>query len=75
VEVSGGVIKILPKPASANKTEHSLKRLRAEAPAWLKQTWAASRRNATDKLTLRQIDAEVAAVRRGRGKKAGNPAR
>jgi AbrB family looped-hinge helix DNA binding protein len=55
----------------ANKTERKevLNQLHADAPAWLKQTWAASRRNGTDKLTMRQIDAEVAAVRRRRAKK------
>ena len=69
MKASGGVITILPKPASANKAEHSLRRLRAESPAWPKQTWAASKRNGTDRLTMRQIDAEVPAVRKGSGKK------
>jgi len=58
----------------ANKTEREgfLKQLHEDAPEWLKQTWTASRRNGTDKLAMRQIDAEVAAVRRRRAKKASD---
>jgi AbrB family looped-hinge helix DNA binding protein len=62
-------------PANKAERERFLKQLRDEAPAWLKQTWTASKRNGTDKLTMRQIDAEVAAVRRGRAKKVSDPAR
>jgi AbrB family looped-hinge helix DNA binding protein len=61
----------------AGKTERAqfLKQLRDQAPAWLKETWAASKRRGTDKLTMRQIDAEVAAVRRARSSKTDHPTR
>lgn len=36
----------------------------APAPKALRQIWAKSRRNGTDKLTMREIDAEIAEVRR-----------
>ena len=58
-------------PGSKAERERFLKQLRAEAPAWLKETWAASKRRGTDKLTMREIDAEIAAVRRERAKKIG----
>src|SRR4051812_18221622 len=35
----------------------------APAPDWLKTAWAASEKNGTDKLTMREINAEIAAVR------------
>jgi len=57
-------------PAGKAERERFFKRLREQAPAWLKETWAASERNGTDRLTMRQIDAEVSAVRRRRAKKA-----
>jgi len=41
----------------------------APPPAWLEEIWAASRRNGTDKLTMREINAEIAASRRERSKK------
>lgn len=53
-------------PAGRAERERFFKKLREEAPAWLKETWAASERRGTDKLTMRQIDAEIAAARRGR---------
>lgn len=62
-------------PVSKAERERFLKQLRGEAPAWLKEMWAASKRNGTDKLTMRQIDAEIAAVRRARTKKTNHPAR
>jgi len=41
----------------------------ASAPHWLKAIQDASKRRGTDKLTMRQIDAEIAAARReGRAK-------
>ena len=60
----------------ANKAEQArfFKRFRDEAPAWLKEIWATSKRRGTDKLTITQINAEIAAARRGR-KKAKQPAR
>ena len=36
----------------------------APAPKWLKEIWAESRRKGTDKLTLREINAEIAAYRK-----------
>lgn len=36
----------------------------APAPKVLKQIWAASKRNGTDKLGMREIDAEIAEARR-----------
>lgn len=36
----------------------------APPPAWLKKLWAASERRGTDRLSMRQINAEIAAVRR-----------
>jgi hypothetical protein len=74
-KVERGRITYTPKTVvSRNPTpkadrERFLKQLRADAPAWLKQTWATSRRNGTDKLTMRQINAEISAVRRQRAKR------
>jgi hypothetical protein len=51
--------------------ERFLKKLRDKAPAWLKEIWASSKRRGTDRLTMREIDAEIAAVRRERAKKIG----
>lgn len=56
-------------PATKAARERFLKQLRAEAPAWLKETWAASKRRGTDKLTMRDINAELSGVRRSRSKK------
>jgi AbrB family looped-hinge helix DNA binding protein len=61
-------------PADKAERERFFKKLREQAPDWLKETWAASKRRGTDKLTMRQIDAEVSAVRQRR-KKINNPAR
>jgi AbrB family looped-hinge helix DNA binding protein len=46
-----------------------LKQLQNEAPAWLKERWAASKKRGTDKLTMREINVEVTAARRQRVKK------
>jgi hypothetical protein len=35
----------------------------APAPDWLKSAWATSQANGTDKLTMREIDREIAEVR------------
>jgi len=61
-------------PAGKAERARFFKKLSEQAPAWLKETWAASKRNGTDKLTMKQIDAEVAAVRRHSGK-SRRPAR
>jgi AbrB family looped-hinge helix DNA binding protein len=50
-------------PAKAERVRF-FKQLRDEAPAWLKETWAASKRRGTDKLTMHEINAEISAVRR-----------
>ena len=55
-------------PAGKIDRERFFKQIREEAPAWLKETWTASRRRGTDKMTAKQIDAEISAVRRRRAK-------
>ena len=55
-------------PASKTERGRFLKQLPGDAPAWLKQIWAASKRNGTDKLTMRQINGEISAVRRERAR-------
>jgi AbrB family looped-hinge helix DNA binding protein len=55
-------------PAGKIERERFLKQLREQAPAWLKEAWTASSRRGTDKLTMRQINAEISAVRRRRTK-------
>jgi AbrB family looped-hinge helix DNA binding protein len=62
-------------PARKAAQRRLLKQLREEAPAWLKETWAASKRRGTDKLTVREINAEISAVRRRRAKKINQPDR
>lgn len=62
-------------PAGRAARERFFKQLRAEAPAALKAAWTASKRHGTDKLTMRQIDAEVAAVRRSQVRKIAQRAR
>ncbi|HYW44192.1 MAG TPA: AbrB/MazE/SpoVT family DNA-binding domain-containing protein [Bryobacteraceae bacterium] len=62
-------------PPGKAARERFFKKLRDEAPDWLKETWAASKRRGTDKLTMREINAEVSAVRRRRAKKNSPPAR
>jgi AbrB family looped-hinge helix DNA binding protein len=62
-------------PSGKAARERFFKQLRADAPEWLKETWAASKRRGTDKMTMREIDAEIAAARRARTAKAKRPAR
>jgi prevent-host-death family protein len=49
----------------------------APPPEWLKSIWADSKRNGTDKLSMREIDSVIAEVRRdAKAKKpAGKPRR
>ena len=49
----------------------------APPPQWLKEIWAESKRKGLDKLTMRQINAEIAAYRREqrRKQKATQPTR
>ena len=46
----------------------------APAPDWLKAIQETSKRRGTDQLTMRQIDAEIAAARRERRRKSKRPA-
>jgi len=52
-------------PASKAERARYLKQLQEEAPEWLKDIWAASKRAGLDKLTMRDINAEIAAHRKG----------
>jgi AbrB family looped-hinge helix DNA binding protein len=56
------------EPPPLNKVDQAryFKHLRAAAPEWLKELWAASKRAGLDKMTIREIDAEIAAARRSR---------
>lgn len=49
---------------SKGQREEFLRKLRDSAPEALKRMWEESRRNGTDKITMREINAEVAAHRR-----------
>ena len=57
-------------PANKAERERYFNELRANAPAWLKEIWAASKRRGTDKLTPRQINRIIDEARRehSRGK-------
>ncbi len=41
----------------------------APPPDWLKKSWASAKRQGLDKLTTKEIDAEIAAARRDRRRK------
>ena len=41
----------------------------APAPDWLKKSWADARRKGLDKLTIREINAEIAAAPKEKGRK------
>lgn len=62
-------------PAGKAARERFFKQLRADAPASLKAVWAASERNGTDKMTMREIDAEISRARRARTRKTPKAAR
>src|ERR1022692_4139648 len=74
-KVKGARIPYPPKPvidripAGKIERERFFKQLCQQAPNWLKETWTASSRRGTDKLTTRHINAEISAVRRRRAKK------
>ena len=51
-------------PTNKAERERFFKQLRAEAPDWLKELWTASKRARLDKMTMREINAEIAANRR-----------
>lgn len=73
--VQRGKIVLTPKtvldriPTGKTEQQRFFKQLRAEAPEWLKDVWAASKRRGTDKLTMRQINNIVAEVRQEQPKK------
>ena len=56
-------------PASKAEREQFFKQLREEAPDWLKELWAASKRRGTDKLTSRQIEGLIAKARKDQPKR------
>jgi len=62
-------------PASKAERARFFKQLRDEAPAWLKEIWATSKRRGTDKLTTRQINAEISAARQERSRNTKQPTR
>src|SRR5438105_1714584 len=43
-------------PKTSAERRQFFKQLRQQAPEWLKETWTASKRRGTDKLTMRQIN-------------------
>lgn len=61
-------------PAGKSERARFFKQLMDEAPEWLKSIQEASMRRGTGKLTMRQIDVEIAAARRERRTKAKHPA-
>src|SRR5208283_5478540 len=79
-EVKRGRLTYTPKavidriPAGKAERERFFKKPSEQAPARLKETWAASRRRGVDRLTMKQIDAEVDAGRRLSGE-SNRPAR
>jgi AbrB family looped-hinge helix DNA binding protein len=62
-------------PAGKAARERFFKQLRDKAPAWLEEIWANSKRRGTDKLTMRQINAEISAARRERTRKTSRQTR
>jgi bifunctional DNA-binding transcriptional regulator/antitoxin component of YhaV-PrlF toxin-antitoxin module len=61
----------------AGKTERArfFRKLRDEAPAWLQEMWATSKKNGTAELSMGEIDTEIADGRRGRTRKAARTKR
>jgi len=51
-------------PTNKAERERFFKQLGAEAPEWLKEMWAASKRAGLDKMTMGEINAEIAAHRK-----------
>jgi hypothetical protein len=45
----------------------------APPPDWLEESWATAKRQRLDKLTMEEIDAEIAASRRGRRARKAKP--
>ncbi|SRR5260370_12739496 len=67
------VVDRIPRGKAAR--EQFFKRLREEAPTWLKETWKASKRRGTDRLSMGEINSETTAVRQRRAKKTRQLAR
>jgi AbrB family looped-hinge helix DNA binding protein len=69
-KVERGKLTYIPKtvlnrvPANSAERRQFFKQLRQQAPEWLKETWAASKRRGADKLSMRQINDEIAAAKR-----------
>src|SRR5579872_4270648 len=55
-------------PADRAARARFFKQLQADAPEWLTKIQRASKAKGTDKLTMREINAEIAAARRERAK-------
>jgi len=56
-------------PTSKAGRERFFKQLRAEAPDWLKEMWAASKGAGLDKTTMREINTEIGKYRREKSAK------
>jgi AbrB family looped-hinge helix DNA binding protein len=61
-------------PAGKSERARFFKQLMDEAPEWLKSIQEASTLRGADKLTMRQIDAEISAAHRERLTKGKRPA-
>ena|ERR1022692_2455118 len=53
-----------PRKTQKRQREEFLQKLRNSAPESLKRMWAESKRNGTDKMSMREINAEIAAYRK-----------
>ncbi|MGA2739666.1 MAG: AbrB/MazE/SpoVT family DNA-binding domain-containing protein [Bryobacteraceae bacterium] len=62
-------------PSGKAQLQQFMKQTREDAPGWLKKIWQASCAAVAGKLTMRQINAEIAAVRRERSRKTKQPAK
>jgi AbrB family looped-hinge helix DNA binding protein len=62
-----------PKKTEKQRRDEFLQKLRGSAPEALKKIWAESVRKGTGKITLREINSEIAAHRREKRQKHGWP--
>ena len=53
-----------PRKTQKQQREEFLQKLRNSAPESMKRMWAESKRNGTDKMSMREINAEIAAYRK-----------
>jgi prevent-host-death family protein len=51
------------EPAVVIMSVEDFLEITSDAPDWLKDSWANAKKNGTDKLTMEEIDAEIAACR------------